>query len=206
MAMSQRTIKHLGNSGQLEKGGYQGLDVIRFKPPKSGYFYANKTSKRAIVLHFTAGYLGGDLSTLTTNDYHVSVPFVIARNGHIFQLFNPEYWSYHLGNGAIGGNKICSARATAIELSNIGPLDRSGDWLWNHVGDRYCTVDEKEYYDVLLGSLPREASLCDVHRSTVSVPRGPHRGSLSTVPDTEAVHRREQSLSHLPQFASGRHV
>ena len=134
--------------GELAATHENGLSVLDYTPNgRSDYFYQRSIRKKRIVLHFTAGFLGGDLSTLTKTDYHVSVPFVIARDGRIYRLFNTKYWSYHLGRAAIGGNKTCSSTSLGIELSNIGPLDKSGNWMWNAYGSKYCRITETEYYD-----------------------------------------------------------
>lgn len=114
------------------------------------YFYHTKPMKEQIVLHFTAGYLKGDVATLTKENYHVSVPFLIARNGTIYNLFPSMYWSYHLGLGAIGGNRERSQASIAIELSNIGPLTRDRDRLVTIYStarkDVYCAIDETHAY------------------------------------------------------------
>ena len=110
------------------------------------YFYRTRYEKKQIVLHYTIGYLKGDIATLSKHRYHVSVPFVIGRNGSIYNLFPSYYWSYHLGRGAIGGNAAQSKKTIAIELSNIGPLLREGNDLVTIYGDVYCTLDQERYY------------------------------------------------------------
>jgi len=95
--------------------------TCRRKDGDTSYFYSNKYDKEKVVLHFTAGNLQGDLPQLTQKNYHVSVAFVIARNGAILQLFGSNRWSYHLGPGAIGGNRTQSRKSIGIELSNYGP-------------------------------------------------------------------------------------
>ncbi len=70
-----------------------------FKPNRTGYYYETEHKKERIVLHFTAGNVRSDMITLTTQDRHVSVPFVIARDGTIYQLFSSKFWSGHLGAG-----------------------------------------------------------------------------------------------------------
>lgn len=133
--------------GELAESEWGGLDVLFFDPrDRDDYYYAAEAAKQKIVLHYTIGFLGGDLSNLTRDDFHVSVPFVISRGGLIIQLFDPKYWSYHLSPGAVGGNKYNSRASVPIELSNIGPLERNGNWMWNYYGDRYCHVDQREYY------------------------------------------------------------
>jgi N-acetyl-anhydromuramyl-L-alanine amidase AmpD len=110
------------------------------------YFYPQAIAKDQIVLHYTIGYLPGDIATLTQNNCHVSVPFIIGRNGTIYNLFSSKYWAYHLGRGAIGGNKKRSSRSIGVELSNIGPLIRQGDELHTIYGDEYCTLKDVDLY------------------------------------------------------------
>ena len=124
------------------------MDCARDNGDKS-FFYPEETAKRKIVLHFTMGYLKGDIATLTKQ--HVSVPFVIGRNGIIYNLFASKYWSYHLGPGAIGGNTGMSKESVGIEISNIGPLKLIGNNLVTSYSndDIYCSLAETQYYTKL---------------------------------------------------------
>jgi len=120
--------------------------------PSSGdesYFYNVKADKDQIVLHYTMGYLKGDIAALSKKDYHVSVPFVIGRNGTIYNLYPSAYWSYHLGKGAVGGNQTRSRASIGIEISNIGPLNKNGDNLVTTYSDDdiYCGLDQKDFYE-----------------------------------------------------------
>ena len=74
-----------------------------FKPNRTGYYHEEEFKKERIVLHFTAGNVRSDMITLTTQDRHVSVPFVIGRDGTIYQLFSSKFWSGHLGAGVGNG-------------------------------------------------------------------------------------------------------
>ena len=126
------------------------MEYVRLKPASGDetYFYRSRFDKDQIVLHFTLGYLKGDIATLTQHDYHVSVPFVIGRNGTIYNLFFSGYWAYHLGPGAIGGNATRSRRTIGIELSNIGGLTRGDDGMATYYGpsDIYCSQQQSEFY------------------------------------------------------------
>jgi len=133
-------------SFSLEELSLNGLKVYKVKKNYSTYYYKEKTEKKRIVLHFTAGYLGGDIATLTKKNYHVSVPYVIARNGNIYQLHDPQYWSYHLGPNAVGGNTKCSKESIGIEISNIGPLEKNKDSLHTSYTDKYCDISESGFY------------------------------------------------------------
>jgi N-acetylmuramoyl-L-alanine amidase len=117
----------------------------------NSYFYKEVTPKDKIVLHFTAGYLKGDIATLTTPGNHVSVSYVIGRRGDIFRLFDDKYWSYHLGPGATGGNTQMSKSSIGIEISNIGYLKKIGNNLVSAYSntDVYCTLADTTYYQTL---------------------------------------------------------
>ncbi|PKP29500.1 MAG: hypothetical protein CVU00_15325 [Bacteroidetes bacterium HGW-Bacteroidetes-17] len=120
----------------------------RLENKDESFFYKNEIKKEKIVLHFTAGYLKGDISTMTSPNNHVSVPFVIARNGEIYNLWSSKYWSYHLGPGTVGGNSNMSKKTIAIEISNIGYLKKIDDRLVTVYGDTddYCNLSDVEYY------------------------------------------------------------
>jgi N-acetyl-anhydromuramyl-L-alanine amidase AmpD len=138
-----QTIQIPGETGQMN------YTFVRPLTGDQSFFYEKAFDKVQIVLHFTMGYLPGDVATLTKKNYHVSVPFIIGRNGIIYNLFSSQYWSYHLGEGAMGGNDTRSKVTIGIEISNIGPLKRNGDRLVTTYGenDTYCSLDETHYFE-----------------------------------------------------------
>lgn len=113
------------------------------------YFFKQELPKKRIVVHYTEGFLQGDIATLTTRDLHVSVPFVVARDGTIYRLFSSKQWSFHLGKGAVGGNEPMSKSSVAIELSNVGHLKQDGNNLREPSGSVYCSLDETQFYTKL---------------------------------------------------------
>ena len=124
------------------------MDFVRVRP-KSGdesYFYRSQHDKDQIVIHYTVGYLKGDIAILTQHDYHVSVPFVIGRNGTIYNLFFSGFWAYHLGLGAVGGNRKRSSATIGIEISNIGGLRQTDQGMATYYTDIYCDVNQTQYY------------------------------------------------------------
>lgn len=141
--------------------------IRKIRPNFDSYYYKTEKKKDAIVLHYTVGTLRADLATITQKDNKMSVPYVIARSGEIYEIFDPKYWSYHLGRGTIGGNQTNSQRTIGIELSNYGPLTKNGDNLetiYSQVEykdsegntkktkkDVYCSLSEAEYYTVVEG-------------------------------------------------------
>lgn len=88
-------------------------------------FIRQEFPKTQIFLHFTAGgpsarnvidYWNADEPTIAT-------AFVIDRNtAGVYECFNPDYWSYHLG---IKGTKGRLDKASiGVEICNYGPLLR----------------------------------------------------------------------------------
>jgi N-acetylmuramoyl-L-alanine amidase len=132
---------------EVDKGGFS---IYRLTPQGiSNYYYNEETEKKRVVLHYTIGTLKGDLATLCQNNQHLSVSYLIARNGKIFELFDPKYWSYHLGPGTVSGNEARSKESIGIELSNLGPLTLSGTELKDAYNQKYCDVTEIEYFTKL---------------------------------------------------------
>jgi N-acetyl-anhydromuramyl-L-alanine amidase AmpD len=127
----------------------KGFVCRRQKESENTYFYDEKVKKDLIVVHFTVGYLAGDIPALSTPGRHISTSFLLGRDGVLYQLFSSAQWSYHLGRSAIGGNGKNSKRSVGIEVSNIGPLKLSGNVLIDYYGNEYCTLDQKEAYHKL---------------------------------------------------------
>lgn len=132
-----------------------------YTPKQKNYFYAEQHPKERIVLHFTAGNTWSDMRSLTQEGRHVSVAFVVARDGTIYQLFPSGAWSGHLGKGV--GNQNTGNRedkaTIGIEISNYGylvPRDGNLETIYSRIKnpatgvvsapDPYCTLDQKEAY------------------------------------------------------------
>lgn len=132
--------------------GQEELNVLLYKSPHVYHFKETHPKKR-IILHFTAGQLNGDLITLTPSEdqpnHFVSVPFVVARDGSIIQLFSSKHWAYNLGMKASNGNvdHIFEKESIAIEISNYGPLVLDHDLLKtpknkNGLQSIYCATSQ----------------------------------------------------------------
>jgi N-acetylmuramoyl-L-alanine amidase len=123
------------------------IDCIRDNNDTS-FYYKEVAPKERIVLHYTAGYVKGDIGRLTTQGDRVSVPYVIARSGDIYRLWDDSNWAYHLGSGVPGGNTEMSKRSIAIEISNIGHLIKSGQNLVTSYSqtDVYCALTDTAFY------------------------------------------------------------
>lgn len=124
----------------------KGITLKQIALNYNSYYYTSKEVKDKICLHFTVGVLPGDISTLSKEENHVSVHFVVARDGTVYQLMDDDYWSYHLGSNCVGSNGTMSKKSFGIEISNYGPLTLQNDKLMDAYGTEYCKKSELEYY------------------------------------------------------------
>ncbi|MEO5583478.1 MAG: N-acetylmuramoyl-L-alanine amidase [Saprospiraceae bacterium] len=160
--------------------GTEAVDVLFYESTNTFHFKENADKKR-IILHFTAGPLSSDVAQLTPAvgqpNQFVSVPFVIARDGTIYQLFSSKHWAFNLGMKAADGNvdHIFERESIAIEISNYGVLIPAGDVLktiYDKTGrpDIYCNKDQVEAY-VKLPALYRKreyyATFTDIQQDAV---------------------------------------
>lgn len=138
------------------------MEVTRCTPADGykGYYEAEVVDKDQIVMHFTVGNIRSDINVMTKprrgySKYRESVPFMLSRDGTIYQLFSSSYWSHHLGKGTIGGNEEMSKKSIAIEISNYGPLiPRNGklETVYSRTRnnpryvDVYCSMEDTTKY------------------------------------------------------------
>ncbi len=134
------------------KDNLNDIPVMKYNGRNNKFFVPTIIPKTKIVLHHTAGNLYGDMLTLT-KDTLVSVAYIIGRNGTILQLFDPRFWSYHLGKGALGGNIQQSQMSIGIEISNYGWLIERDGILYTYLKDKnglynssYCKVTDTHLY------------------------------------------------------------
>ncbi len=136
--------------GKLAERSENGLAIFRYAPGHDSYYYPERTEKHGLLLHFTTGYLSGDLATLTPTSGHVSVAYVIGRAGRIYELYDPDFWSHHIGRQPF----VSTRNYVGIELTNMGPLKEVGAQMNNWYPDgrferRYCLASESELYRTL---------------------------------------------------------
>jgi len=138
-------------SGEATRARFGSVDVFDYRPRhSSGYYFDERPQKNLVVLHYTEGWIWGDIPTLTKDDFRVSVAFVVARSGIVYRLFPEDRWSYHLGKeqDVTGGSEFNARRSIAIEVSNVGALELVGSDL-KFVGRTYCTTAETGFYQKL---------------------------------------------------------
>jgi N-acetyl-anhydromuramyl-L-alanine amidase AmpD len=141
------------------------LNGLLYTPPRTNYYYLTAHPKKRIVLHFTAGNLRSDMMSLTTQDRHVSVAFVVARDGTIYQLHPSKGWSGHIGKGIGQVGKVRAdgkvpknlqdKASIGIELSNYAylvPQHAQLETIYSRIKnpktgvigpvDAYCRIDQ----------------------------------------------------------------
>jgi len=101
--------------------------------PSDQYFQTDDTAKNQIVLHHTVsgdkGSVGGDIKWWRDKGERVATAFIIARDGGIYQLFNTNYWAWHLGLDT-SSNKTLNKHSIGIEIDSWGGLVKATDEKW----------------------------------------------------------------------------
>lgn len=96
-------------------------------------YIKEETEKTQIVLHHTvsdSNNIKGVLDWWESNTERVATAYIINKNGHIFEVFDPKYWAYHIGKGSTTED---NKKSIGIELVNVGPLTKIDDkyYWWN---------------------------------------------------------------------------
>jgi hypothetical protein len=109
-------------------------------PLKKGQYFPDLTAKKFVVWHGTAGRtmhtpVSGRPGKATTSIEawnltadRVGAPWLVDRDGTLYQTFNDAGWIYHLGLKGTKG--LYDKQSVAIEFANEGPLDLDGDKLY----------------------------------------------------------------------------
>ena len=109
-------------------------------------YFKEKTVKKQIVLHHTAG-AGNAVNVIhgwNFNPEKVATAFVIDSKGEVFKAFEPEYWAYHLGLKT-ASNVPLNKASIGIEVCNWGQLIKKGDKYYNYVNSE---VPENEVVQI----------------------------------------------------------
>lgn len=114
---------------------------------KSDGYHQVEHKKDLIVLHFTAGHSAENAAQwFASRADRVSTPYVIDNDGTIFELYDPKYWSFHLG---LKGTHDHDRRSIGIEIANLGPLKLKQGVLHSWPRDYsqiFCKLEQSERY------------------------------------------------------------
>ena len=122
--------------------------------PANQYF-KQEMPKKILVIHHTVSGAGieGDVNWWKTTPERVGTPYIIARDGQIYQLFEDKFWIHHLGVKQFMlnqfGSKVSNDRlnqlSIGIELDNWGGLvKKNGKWF-NYSGGEVKAENVQEY-------------------------------------------------------------
>lgn len=93
---------------------------IKKLPLASNQYYQSKHPKKYIFLHHTAGgSAASSIAHWASNPDHIATPYLIDRDGTIYECYNPEMWAYHLG---VKGNSAIEKASIGIEICSYGAL------------------------------------------------------------------------------------
>lgn len=89
-------------------------------PLKDNQYYQSVYPKKHIFLHHTAGgSAASSVAHWASNPDHIATPYIIDRDGTIYETFDPKYWAYHLG---VKGNSQIEKSSIGIEICSYGGL------------------------------------------------------------------------------------
>lgn len=110
--------------------------VTKKIPLKADQYYQGVYPKKYIILHHTAGSTAASaIAHWATTPDHIATPYVIDRDGTIYEVFDPKFWAYHLG---VKGNSSIEKASIGIEIVAWGQL----------------TLKEGKYYTYTKKALP----------------------------------------------------
>lgn len=97
-------------------------------PLAANQYYQGVYPKKYIFCHHTAG--GSAASAIAwwaSTPEHIATPYLIDRDGTIYECFDPKYWAYHLG---VKGNSAIEKASIGIEICSYGALtQKGGKWV-----------------------------------------------------------------------------
>ena len=87
---------------------------------KSDQYYPTAQKKTHIILHHTAGGSAeSSIAGWAATPEHIATPYVIDRDGTIYECYPPEFWAYHLG---VKGATWLEKASIGIEICSYGQL------------------------------------------------------------------------------------
>lgn len=94
--------------------------VIKKLPLAANQYYQGVYPKKYIVLHHTGGgSAASSVAHWAANPEHIATPYLIDRDGTIYECFDAKYWAYSLG---VKGLTSLEKATIAIEICSYGNL------------------------------------------------------------------------------------
>lgn len=94
-------------------------------------FYPLTQVKKTIALHHSAGFSAESaIHWWNQTPQAVGTPYVIERDGTIYEAFDPRCWAYHLGISNTKAGRILEGQTIGIELVALGHVElRNGRFI-----------------------------------------------------------------------------
>lgn len=103
------------------------MRTIKTNLEESQYFKASQI-KKYIFLHHTCGYTAqSSIDWWNSKPDRIATPYIIERDGTVYENFDPKYWSFALG---VKGGTYVEKASIHIELVSLGPLRKENDRFW----------------------------------------------------------------------------
>lgn len=137
-AAQKRTSKEENYTNRIIN--YKNLDVDLSVNQASEQYIKQKTKKDKIFIHHNVGgpnpkYVSNFWDNISPRS---ASPFLIEgrgdSDGRIYEVFNPYFWSFHLG--VKGSKGKLDKSSIGIELCSWGALKKRGDNFYNIYGDK----------------------------------------------------------------------
>lgn len=106
---------------------------------QSGQYLKTAKPKSLVALHHTAGGSAGSTFKWWNegDPRRIGTAFLVARDGTIFEIFDPKFWAWHLG---VKDDQI-EKRSIGIEICNWGQLTEKGGHLHTWSGRNLGNIE-----------------------------------------------------------------
>lgn len=105
-------------------------------------YYSVAQKKTQICLHHTAGgSASSSASWWDSKPDHVSTPYLIDRDGTIYELYNPSFWAYSLG---LTNGTAIEKRTIPIEICSYGGLIKKSGKYYRQNGSALTEIPKSE--------------------------------------------------------------
>ena len=93
---------------------------IKPLPLKADQYYPSVYRKTHIFLHHTAGgSAASSVAFWAADPKRIATPYIIDRDGTIYEVYDPKFWAYHLG---VKSGTALERASIGIEICSYGQL------------------------------------------------------------------------------------
>lgn len=105
------------------------MNIIKVAFPEDQFYKVAQPKKQIVLHHTVSSTTNSPIDWWKQDPQHIGVAFVIGKDGVINQIWEPQYWAYHIGTGS---RTIDNKQSIGIEIVNEGFLQlKDGIYYWN---------------------------------------------------------------------------